>query len=105
MSTDRRHDIDALRALASGLLILYHVAMYYVADWPWHLKSPHAAEWLKWPMQAVNIWRMDLVFLVSGVALGFLLRGQDPLRLVGQRALRLLLPLGIGMTVVVPYQA
>lgn len=105
MSTDRRHDIDALRALAFLLLILYHVAMYYVADWPWHLKSPHAARWLQWPMQAVNIWRMDLVFLVSGVALGFLLRGQDPLRLVGQRALRLMLPLAIGMTVVVPYQA
>ena len=40
----RRHDIDALRALAFLLVILYHVGMYYVADWPWHLKSPHAAE-------------------------------------------------------------
>ena len=42
----RRHDIDALRALAFALVIVYHVAMYYVADWHWHLKSPHAAEWL-----------------------------------------------------------
>ena len=58
------------------LLILYHVGMYYVAGWPWHLKSPHAAEWLQWPMQVVNIWRMDLVFLVSGVAFGFLSRGR-----------------------------
>ncbi|OUM03229.1 acyltransferase family protein [Variovorax sp. JS1663] len=101
----RRHDIDALRALAFGLLILYHVGMYYVAAWPWHLKSPHAAAWLQAPMQVVNIWRMDLVFLISGVALGFLLRGRSPLALVGQRALRLLLPLVFGMTVVVPYQA
>jgi len=105
MNTHRRHDIDALRALAFLLLILYHVGMYYVADWPWHLKSPHAAAWLKWPMQVVNIWRMDLVFLVSGVALGFLFRGQRPLALVRQRALRLMLPLAIGMTLVVPYQA
>jgi hypothetical protein len=101
----RRHDIDALRALAFGLLILYHVGMYYVAAWPWHLKSPHAAAWLQAPMQVVNIWRMDLVFLVSGVALGFLFRGRDPLALIRQRALRLLLPLVFGMTVVVPYQA
>ncbi len=36
----RRHDIDALRALAFGLLILYHLGMYYVAGWPWHLKAP-----------------------------------------------------------------
>ncbi|WP_076997439.1 acyltransferase family protein [Variovorax sp. KK3] len=106
MPTDpRRHDIDALRALAFGLLILYHVGMYYVAAWPWHLKSPHAATWLQAPMVLVNIWRMDLVFLVSGVAVGFLLRGRRPLALIGQRALRLLLPLAFGMAVVVPYQA
>ena len=68
----RRHDIDALRALAFALVILYHVAMYYVAGWHWHLKSPHEAEWLQWPMRALNLWRMDLVFLISGLALGFL---------------------------------
>jgi len=102
----RRHDVDALRALAFGLLILYHLAMYYVAGWPWHLKSPHAAEWLRWPMVFVNIWRMDLVFLVSGIAFGFLSRNcASNWRLIGQRAWRLLLPLLFGMYVVVSYQA
>lgn len=100
----RRHDIDALRALAFFLVILYHVAMYYVADWSWHLKSPHAAEWLQWPMRALNLWRMDLVFLISGLALGFLGRGAGPRRLLSQRSWRLLLPLAFGMAVVVPYQ-
>ena len=46
----RRHDIDALRALAFGLLILYHLAMLYVFDWGWHVKSPYQGEWLQWPM-------------------------------------------------------
>lgn len=105
MTPSRRHDIDALRALAFGLLILYHVGMYYVAGWHWHLKSPHAAEWLRWPMVAVNIWRMDLVFLVSGMAFGFLARGQTIAGLIRQRAWRLLLPLAFGMAVVVPFQA
>lgn len=100
---NRRHDIDALRALAFGLVILYHVAMYYVAGWHWHLKSPHAAEWLQWPMRAINLWRMDLVFLVSGLALGFLGR-TSPGGLLRQRSVRLLLPLAFGMAVVVPYQ-
>ncbi|MDR7152062.1 peptidoglycan/LPS O-acetylase OafA/YrhL [Hydrogenophaga palleronii] len=101
---NRRHDIDALRALAFAIVITYHVGMYYVADWHWHLKSPHAAEWLQWPMRALNLWRMDLVFLISGVAFGFLSRGLTPARLIGARSLRLLLPLAFGMAVVVPYQ-
>src|SRR3989344_6148972 len=73
----RRHDIDALRALAFALVILYHVAMYYVADWHWHLKSPYAVEWLQAPMRALNLWRMDLVLLVSGLAFGLVRRGQS----------------------------
>ncbi len=100
----RRHDIDALRALAFALVIVYHVAMYYVADWHWHLKSPHAAEWLQAPMRALNLWRMDLVFLVSGLAFG-LVRGRKTVPgLVRLRSWRLLLPLAFGMAVVVPYQ-
>lgn len=103
--TARRHDIDALRALAFLFVIVYHVAMYYVADWPWHLKSPHAAEWLQWPMRVLNLWRMDLVFLISGASLGFLCRHQGSGALLRSRGARLLLPLAFGMAVVVPYQA
>jgi peptidoglycan/LPS O-acetylase OafA/YrhL len=101
---NRRHDIDALRALAFALVILYHVGMYYVAGWHWHLKSPYAADWLQWPMRAVNLWRMDLVFLISGLAIGFLRRNQDGPGLLRRRSLRLLLPLAFGMAVVVPFQ-
>ncbi len=43
----RRYDIDALRVFAFGLLILYHVGMFYVADWGWHVKSNYQAEWLQ----------------------------------------------------------
>lgn len=101
----RRHDIDALRALAFLFVILYHVGMYYVAGWHWHLKSPHEAEWLRWPMAMLNLWRMDLVFLISGVSLGFLSRGQGTWALLRSRGLRLMLPLAFGMAVIVPYQA
>ena len=102
---NRRHDIDALRALAFALVILYHVGMYYVAGWGWHIKSPHAAEWLQMPMRALNLWRMDLVFLISGLALGFLQRGPARAPLLKARSVRLLLPLAFGMAVIVPYQA
>lgn len=101
----RRHDIDAMRALAFALVILYHLGMYYVADWPWHLKSAHTAQWLQWPMRLLNPWRMDLVFLLSGVSLALLVRGRTPTELLRARATRLMLPLAFGMAVVVPYQA
>jgi len=101
---NRRHDIDALRALAFAFVILYHVAMYYVAGWDWHLKSPHEAGWLQAPMRALNLWRMDLVFLISGLALALLQRGHSAAGLLAQRSGRLLLPLAFGMAVIVPYQ-
>jgi len=103
-SLPRRHDIDALRALAFGLLILYHVGMFYVAGWDWHVKSAYAVEWLRWPMRLVNLWRMDLIFLVSGVALSFLARREAAGALFAQRSWRLLLPLAFGMAVIVPIQ-
>jgi len=106
----RRHDIDALRAFAFLLVILYHVGMYYVPGWHWHLKSPHPVEWLAWPMRLLNLWRMDLVFLISGVSLAMLMRRRGDASaamgaLVRSRAVRLLLPLAFGMAMVVPYQA
>ena len=106
MPSTRRHDIDALRIFAFALVMLYHVGMYYVAGWHWHLKSPQALDWLQVPMRALNLWRMDLVFLVSGLALGLLQRSRGGTQgLLASRSRRLLLPLAFGMAVVVPYQA
>ncbi len=101
---NRRHDIDALRAIAFALLILYHLAMFYVLDWGWHVKSVHQAEWLQWPMLFLNRWRMDLIFLISGMAAAFLLKTDQIWCFVRQRNLRLFLPLVFGILFVVPIQ-
>lgn len=105
LATPRRHDIDALRVIAFALLILYHVAMFYVPDWGWHVKSSYQFEWLKLPMTVLNQWRMPLLFVISGVAVHFLLRNGEPGRFAWSRTKRLLLPLLFGMAVVVPPQA
>jgi glucan biosynthesis protein C len=101
---NRRPEIDALRAIAFSLLILYHVGMLYVAGWDWHLKSTYTSEALQWPMLFVNRWRMDLIFLISGAATAFLMRRASRASFVRQRLWRLLLPLAFGMAVVIPIQ-
>src|SRR5690606_15817153 len=105
MPRQRRHDIDALRVIAFSLLILYHSAMVYVADWDFHVKSAYQAEWLQWPMIALNRWRMPLLFMISGIALGLAGVEARRLRFAGTRSWRLLLPLLFGMFVVVVPQA
>lgn len=100
-SPTRRHDLDWIRVLAFGLLILYHVGMYYVS-WDWHVKSPFAGPTLEPLMFAASPWRLSLLFLVSGAATGFLFG--RPGRFIGPRSWRLLLPLLFGMFVVVPPQ-
>ena len=104
-SATRRHDIDALRVFAFALLILYHACMFYVTDWGWHIKSAYLAEWLQYPMIVVNRWRMPLLFMVSGLAVNFLLRKAGAGGFAWSRIKRLLIPLVFGMAVIVPPQA
>ena len=112
----RRYDLDWVRICAFGLLIFYHVGMYYVT-WGWHVKSPYASHTIEPLMLLTNPWRLSLLFLVSGVATAYLLdrRGSSTLRdsnrsanskgFLGQRSIRLLIPLIFGMAVIVPPQS
>jgi membrane-bound acyltransferase YfiQ involved in biofilm formation len=104
MSNERRYDIDALRVFAFSILILYHVAMFYVEDWGWHVKSSYQAEWLQFPMLLVNQWRMSLLFIISGLAISFVWQRYTPGRFALRRLLRLLLPLLFGMAFIVSAQ-
>ncbi len=97
----RRYDIDGLRSLAFLLLIFYHIGMYYVADWGWHIKSQHTYEWLQELMILTNPWRMSLLFFISAVALSFVLQKYPLGQLLSIRSKRLMIPLLCGMFIVV----
>ncbi len=88
----RRHDIDWVRALAFILLIFYHIGMFYVADWGWHVKSQYQSDSLQLIMSLVNPWRMPLIFLVSGMALAAVCAKINVARILKLRTLRLLIP-------------
>jgi len=100
----RRYDIDALRVFAFGLLILYHVGMFYVSDWDYHLKSNYQTKWLQLPMLFSNQWRMSLIFLISGLAVNFVWGKYHPAIFALRRFWRLFVPLIFGMVVIIPPQ-
>ena len=99
----RLTELDSLRLIAFGLLILYHVGMFYVS-WDYHVKSPRLIPALEAWMVWLNPWRMSLLFVISGAATALMTEGKTT-GLIRQRSKRLLLPLLFGMAVIVPPQA
>lgn len=100
----RRYDIDMLRVFAFSLLILYHVGMFYVQDWGWHVKSAYQSETLQLPMLFVNQWRMSLLFIISGLAISFVWHKYRAGQFAAKRSSRLMVPLLFGMAFVVAPQ-
>jgi len=101
-ASSRHYFLDWLRIIAFGLLVPYHVGMYYVT-WDWHVKSAAASSTIEPLMMLTAPWRMGLLFLISGAATQFMLgRGG---KFVRPRSRRLLWPLLFGMLVVVPPQS
>ena len=101
---ERRYDLDWLRIIAFGLLILYHIGMVYVEHWGYHYKSSYQSSWLANIMLMVNPWRMALLWMISGIASAYLLRKTGWWRFFLSRSHRLLLPLLFGVWVIVPPQ-
>jgi hypothetical protein len=100
----RRFDLDWLRIAAFGLLILYHVGMFYVT-WDFHVKSPRASAHIEPLMLLLNPWRLGLLFLVAGAATAHIAARLPPGRLARARFHRLFWPLLAGMLIVVPPQS
>lgn len=101
MQRARLVELDWLRVLVFGLLILYHTGMLYAEGWGWHYKSTYSSKMLTNVMLWSNQWRMSLLFLISGAAISFLLASQPWGKFIRKRVPLLLLPLLFGMLVIV----
>tara|TARA_B100000809_G_scaffold266187_1_gene327743 strand:- start:3476 stop:4582 length:1107 start_codon:yes stop_codon:yes gene_type:complete len=104
MKTERRYDIDWLRVIAIGLLLIYHIAIIFQ---PWALfigfiKSNETLVALWTPMTMLNVWRIPLLFYVSGMGLYFAMRKRDWKQLLLERTKRILLPFGFGIVAIAP---
>ena len=100
----RRHDIDWLRVITIGLLLIYHVTIVFQ---PWgvfigFIQSDTSLEALWIPMSMINIWRIPLLFFVSGMGVCFAIRKRDWKQLLLERSKRILLPFVFGAFFIVP---
>jgi hypothetical protein len=100
----RRYDLDWLRIIAFGLLILFHTGMFYVENWGWHAKSSYQSQTLENFMLIIEPWRMAILWVISGIAIRFIMAKVSVWRFITIRSFRLLLPLLFGILVVVPPQ-
>lgn len=104
METIRRYDIDWLRVIAIGLLIIYHVAITFQ---PWgvfigFIQNEKSLEPLWIPMSLLNVWRIPILFFVSGMGVYFAMKKRNWKQLIGERLKRILLPFLFGMLCIVP---
>lgn len=102
--TERRYDLDWLRIIAFGLLILYHCGMFYVT-WDWHVKSSRASDAIEPLMMLTNPWRLTLLMLIAGAATRFLADKVSTWKFTSARMGRLWPPLLLAMFVIVPPQS
>lgn len=104
MITERRYDIDWLRVLAIGLLLIYHVA---IAFQPWgvfigFIQTNEHLEAIWVPMSMLNVWRIPLLFFVSGMGVCFAIQRRSWKQLIIERTKRILLPYLFGIAAIVP---
>lgn len=98
----RRHDLDALRAFAMLLGILLHAALSFVPETFWMVQDERPSGLVEQGFYAIHGFRMPLFFLISGFFTAMLFRRRGMRGLLRQRAIRIAIPLGIGMGTIIP---
>ncbi|WP_290793794.1 acyltransferase family protein [Flavihumibacter sp. UBA7668] len=105
-STERRYDIDFLRVVSIGLLLVYHSAISFQS---WgvllgFITNGKSLDALWIPMTMLNIWRIPLLFFISGIAVYFSFRNRNWKLLLLDRSRRILIPYLVGIFLIVPLQ-
>ena len=102
--SQRRYDVDWLRILAMGLLIIYHSVVSFQ---PWATKiygiqNEQSLEILWIFMAMINVWRIPLLFMVSGMGVRFAMERRDWKQLLKDRTIRILIPFVFGYFFICP---
>ncbi len=103
-TSTRRYDIDWVRVIAIGLLLIYHIAIGFQ---PWGVfigflqnEAPLESLWI--PMSLLNVFRIPLLFFVSGMGVCFAMKKRNWKQLFQERSQRIFLPFLFGIFTIVP---
>jgi glucan biosynthesis protein C len=101
---ERRYDIDRLRVIAIGLLLVYHVAIGFQG---WGAMIGFMVNEKTWeslwiPMSMINVWRIPLLFFVAGMGIYFSIQNRNWKQVIIERMRRILLPFVFGVFFIVP---
>ncbi|RMF43140.1 MAG: glucan biosynthesis protein [Planctomycetota bacterium] len=98
---DRRHDLDALRAIAMLLGIVLHAALSF-SPIPWTVKDRFQSDSYYVLFAAIHGFRMPLFFMLSGFFTAMLWRRRGLWAMLLHRARRIGLPLFLSCLTIIP---
>ena len=104
----RRYEVDSIRSIALILLIFYHIIISFIPETKgiFFIVNPDKLDLgvglLTILSQALNIWRIPILFLIAGMAFYFSSKRRDNAQLIKERSVRILIPLFFCSTFITP---
>lgn len=85
-------------------LILFHCAVPFVEHYTWEINNEETSPWITRIIRWVHQWRLPMLFFISGVGVRFSLRKRSIPRFMGERFVRLFVPLAFAIFFITPIQ-
>lgn len=104
MPTERRYELDWLRAFVVLGLIPFHAATIFSSTADVYIKNSQTNQIMALLSAFAGAWGMPLLFLVAGASAYFALNRRTGLTYLKERVLRLLVPFVFATLVIVPVQ-
>ena len=92
----RYYDIDWLRVLGMFMIFLFHNARFFNEE-GWHVKNFELSFGMSVFVAILNHFIMPLFFVLSAIAIYYALKKRSNAQFMRERAIRLLIPLVVGM--------
>jgi glucan biosynthesis protein C len=92
----RYYDIDWLRVLGMLTIFLFHNARFF-NDEDWQVKNFELSDGMSGFVTVLNYFIMPLFFILSAMAIYYALKRRSNAEFLRERAIRLLVPLGVGI--------